>query len=671
MFRFLWVAFQIREICEQTCDEDIRGVIAQLPKGLRETYERILQRVCQRGKASIADKVFRWTGTVRRPLTLEEMHEAIAVQPGQDSFRHDRLTNGFFENVVSWCGNLVTVDEESRAVQFAHSTVRQYLFSDDAAPTRFRCVPDEANTHVGEVCVTYLCFSDFERQLVKNSKVAQAVDPTAIASAALSSAGGKALVKPLKMFASMRKGPRIVPVNLLAQRLEDHSVGRSLAAQFSFLAYASQHWIAHTSNFSVTTHAWRHFLRLVLEDSHVASLSSHLRSSNNKMLLKRYIVGLNHKGLMHCLCHCRHHIFDNISLGKLFCECCHRKVVDIAKMALSSTKAVEENMSQWVVAAAEAGLQDVLGMLIDMAPQSESRSSLLALALQSAARGGHCGIVVQMLNVGADVNFPAICTLTALEEAINRPDTEMLELLLDHGAKFGAEPARLIGLKWERSMPTSLRLATWYRRDGLDLRLELRGDRLEFLERLLLAGAAVNCAPPPVCGRTALQAASELGLLDIVERLLVAGADVNAPPAEEFGRTALQAAAGAGDFAIVNRLLDAGAAVDADPAPCWGRTALQAAAEAGHLEIVNRLLEAGANVNEEPASDFGRTALQAAAEAGKLDMVDRLLAAGAEPNAAPCHVGGVTALQAATQAGHPEVMVRLREEGAVEVAEDT
>jgi hypothetical protein len=39
-------------------------MITMLPKGLRETYERILLRIGQRGRAGVAQKVFRWTAAV-------------------------------------------------------------------------------------------------------------------------------------------------------------------------------------------------------------------------------------------------------------------------------------------------------------------------------------------------------------------------------------------------------------------------------------------------------------------------------------------------------------------------------------------------------------------------------------------------------------------------------
>lgn len=71
--RFLWVVFQLEDICGETSDANIRKVLGALPRGLPETYERALSRVVKRGNTQIARKVFRWVATARRPLSLEEL----------------------------------------------------------------------------------------------------------------------------------------------------------------------------------------------------------------------------------------------------------------------------------------------------------------------------------------------------------------------------------------------------------------------------------------------------------------------------------------------------------------------------------------------------------------------------------------------------------------------
>jgi ankyrin repeat protein len=71
---------------------------------------------------------------------------------------------------------------------------------------------------------------------------------------------------------------------------------------------------------------------------------------------------------------------------------------------------------------------------------------------------------------------------------------------------------------------------------------------LHIAERLLAAKAEVNATSTLIDGRTALQAASRGGHLEVVERLLAARADVNA-----------RSEARNGHLEVVKRLKSAGA----------------------------------------------------------------------------------------------------------------
>ena len=88
---------------------------------------------------------------------------------------------------------------------------------------------------------------------------------------------------------------------------------------------------------------------------------------------------------------------------------------------------------------------------------------------------------------------------------------------------------------------------------------------------------------------------------------LRSGADADAPPAYKQGRTALQAASENGNIELVRLLIRAGADINAPPAYKQGRTALQAASKNGNIELVQLLLQVGADVNAPLTGDYGRT----------------------------------------------------------------
>jgi hypothetical protein len=205
------------------------------------------------------------------------------------------MANGLEAHMVTWCGRLVIIDEETRTVvHFAHPTVKQYLRSDNAeaatraAVERFLVRRDEADTEVGEVCVTYLCFSDFDQRLVKMSRLDLSIDPASLASTSLAASGSASIARGLDRLGRWCK-KRPMPATKLDSLVSADDCLRFDRAQatrhpFVFQAYASENWIAHTSRLTERVQAWHGFLRLVLEVDHFAGLRRRLESGHDKKL---------------------------------------------------------------------------------------------------------------------------------------------------------------------------------------------------------------------------------------------------------------------------------------------------------------------------------------------------------------------------------------------------
>lgn len=156
------------------------------------------------------------------------------------------------------------------------------------------------------------------------------------------------------------------------------------------------------------------------------------------------------------------------------------------------------------------------------------------------------------------VNTPARYDLdTPLQLAVRRGDTEIVRLLLKHGANANGLPAVLVPM--------------------------------------FTPGGDPNESRP----RSALQMAVEKGNLELIDILMRAGADVNGPMSLDGGASALQCAAAKGFIGIAKTLIEKGADVNARRAERHGRTALEAAAEWGRLDMVQFLLESGAETESE------------------------------------------------------------------------
>ena len=89
---FLWVFFQLDDLCEAPSDAMIRQSLRNLPNGLIETYERILNKIAQNTiKSLVARKIFIWLICAQRPMGIKEAKEAVAFEPSDLSWDLEKI----------------------------------------------------------------------------------------------------------------------------------------------------------------------------------------------------------------------------------------------------------------------------------------------------------------------------------------------------------------------------------------------------------------------------------------------------------------------------------------------------------------------------------------------------------------------------------------------------
>ena len=153
----------MEELCEAP-PELIGEVLRDLPEGLAETYRRILLKLQKSAwKTKIAAKAFRWIACAQRPLQVDELKEAIRHEDSDKSWRDAASMDD--EQLIRSFGALVCLDVEDQTVRFVHHTVLQFLFSTEEISPIFHFSQAQAHCFVGEMCVVYLNFSDFETSL--------------------------------------------------------------------------------------------------------------------------------------------------------------------------------------------------------------------------------------------------------------------------------------------------------------------------------------------------------------------------------------------------------------------------------------------------------------------------------------------------------------------------
>lgn len=175
--RFLWVRFQIAELCEAMSDEELRQTLENLPKDLFGTYQRILHKIASSTRGSerlkTAKRAFYWIVCAKKPLTIEELIEAVVLEEDDQSFPANRIPTDGGTRLRLACGNLAVFDGKQGSVRFAHQTVQQFLtdrpkhdrFADDDLVNSFRFTFSQAESQVYTLCAVYLHFSDFQTQI--------------------------------------------------------------------------------------------------------------------------------------------------------------------------------------------------------------------------------------------------------------------------------------------------------------------------------------------------------------------------------------------------------------------------------------------------------------------------------------------------------------------------
>ena len=116
-------------------------------------YQRNLSIVSRNTRTKrLAMTTFRWAVCAARPLSVEELKDAVKLDIG------DTVTRDLEGSISSLCGQLVYVDQSSR-VQMVHQTARAFLTQPELS-SEFRVDSPPANLHLAQACLRYLTSED-------------------------------------------------------------------------------------------------------------------------------------------------------------------------------------------------------------------------------------------------------------------------------------------------------------------------------------------------------------------------------------------------------------------------------------------------------------------------------------------------------------------------------
>ncbi|KAH9958713.1 hypothetical protein BC827DRAFT_1361799, partial [Russula dissimulans] len=163
MYRWVSCMFETLRWC---LPPSIRSILAELPEVLDKTYERVLKEI-QKPNRDHAHRLFQCLVVAIRPLRVEELAEVLAVDFSHPSGIPRLNPNWRWEDgeqaLLASCSTLITIvnSDNSRVVQFAHFSVKEYLTSSRLAAStqdvsRYYIAHEPAHTTLAQACLSTL-----------------------------------------------------------------------------------------------------------------------------------------------------------------------------------------------------------------------------------------------------------------------------------------------------------------------------------------------------------------------------------------------------------------------------------------------------------------------------------------------------------------------------------
>ncbi|KAJ7210947.1 ankyrin repeat domain-containing protein [Mycena rebaudengoi] len=583
---FLLAKLHLGSILTKHTVKAIRIALQNLPEDLEHTYNDAMDRIEAQSKEdkTIAHLALTWVANAKRPLSVAELLEAIAIEPDTKSLDREGVVEMVL--VLSVCAGLVTVDQDG-TVRLIHYTTQKYLDGVQASKFPF------AQRDIACACLTYLLYNDFSPLPENRWELRELEQDHAL----LDYSFRHSLIHAAGKYEAMLR-------HLILEFLGQFSRWENLWDTIKYYMHYSSPWDLFGSKPKFHT------------PLHLA-------------------VAFNLQGTFENILAQDPHLWDE-KKGELLDVSSSFSHVEMVELLLEKGADVNAQGGEYgnaLQAASYWGHEAIVQLLIEKGADVNAEGGEYGNALQEASYYGYEAIVQLLIEKGADVNGQGGEYENALQAASFRGHKAVVQLLIEQGANVNAQGG---------AYRNALQAASYYGYEAIvQLLIEKGADvnaqggeygnalqaasywgYLAIVQLLIEKGADVNAQGGEY--GNALQAASTEPNTDVVQLLIDQGADVNAQGGE-YGN-ALQAACWYSREGVIQLLIENGADINAQGG-IYG-SALRAAAADGNLVIIQILAENGADLN---ATDghYG-SALQAAASRNHETVVQWLLAHGAD-----------------------------------------
>lgn len=633
-----------------------------LPEGLVATYERISQKIARRSRRqkALAERIFNWTACARRPLRFDELKDAVAIDVGDVSWDRTKIsaeTDG--KRFLHVCGNLVVFHERDSTVRLAHHTVGQFLDQNKRDHLW-------ADVRIGELCLTYLGFSDFETQLVSAGRSQD------IFGANISRQAGFYRIPQVLGLSNYfydfilalrnRNNKRCLPdVNYteLMRRYKKKPLPESLTRKYYLLGYIAANWIWHTKNFDPKTQeCWSLFEKTVFYKALPFDFKpwDTIEGPSNLPHLAIYLWALenNHLPLLLLLRDLRGH--GSLKPYLEYKTLCWDQLTRNAKPHKVDFHRYPDayDWPAMKIFLERSTRAEILDLCLQEDPSIVSYRHIMSHALKNA----NLGVIRSLLRGAAHLQKTEIDATNALHSASRDGNQHLVKLLLD----LGADPnSRLYQDEYGRTPLCEAAMSDMSGSNGT------RGTSIDYSDPCssldtiqLLLDRGADPKAKQIGGETILHKALSLGEA-CVRLLLSSGADVEAK--DDRGQSILDLAVEASDR-VIDVLVEYGVNLEARDAKTQTALLKAVTKESDDTATVRTLIRHGANVHAKDIA--GKTVLHLV-RGSRERTLRRFLELGVDVNARD--QSGATALGCSVKDDDNAKFKLLLEFGAVFEAE--
>ena len=154
--------FQLYKVVSERDPRKVERALRSLPRRIADAYQDILERVATEGNNELVFKILSWIFHAKGHLLMDELREALAVEPGDTQLHRKFLLEPAL--ILDECKSLITHDEASGIVKFTHNTIHQFL--EETKPQSLLDVVELA-----KALLTYLSFDVFKNPCTDASEL--------------------------------------------------------------------------------------------------------------------------------------------------------------------------------------------------------------------------------------------------------------------------------------------------------------------------------------------------------------------------------------------------------------------------------------------------------------------------------------------------------------------